>query len=63
MKNKLFYLLGAGVMAFSLTGCDLDINQDPYAVTDLDVSQLLTCTEYEVGATFSEGYYINTHLE
>lgn len=50
-------------MAFSLTGCDLDINQDPYAVTDLDVSQLLTCTEYEVGATFSEGYYINTHLE
>ena len=63
MKNKLFYLLGAGVMAFSLTGCDLDINQDPYAVTDLDVSQLLTCTEYEVGLTFSEGYYINTHLE
>lgn len=50
-------------MAFSLTGCDLDINQDPYAVTDLDVYQLVTCTEYEVAATFSEGYYINTHLE
>ncbi|MBR5158670.1 MAG: SusD/RagB family nutrient-binding outer membrane lipoprotein [Bacteroidaceae bacterium] len=63
MKNKIFYLLGAGVMAFSLTGCDLDINQDPYAVTDLDVTQLLTCTEYEVAATFSEGYYINAHLE
>lgn len=63
MKNKIFYLLGAGVMAFTMTGCDLDINQDPYAVTDLDVSQLLTCTEYEVAATFSEGYYINAHLE
>ena len=50
-------------MAFSLASCDLDINQDPYDVTELDVTQLLTCTEYEVAATFSEGYYINTHLE
>ncbi|MBR6369695.1 MAG: SusD/RagB family nutrient-binding outer membrane lipoprotein [Bacteroidaceae bacterium] len=63
MKNRIFYLLGAGVMAFSLASCDLDINQDPYDVTELDVTQLLTCTEYEVAATFSEGYYINTHLE
>lgn len=63
MKNKIFYLFGAGVMALSLTGCDLDINYDPYAVTDLDVAQLLTSTELDVAVTFAEGNYINTPLE
>jgi hypothetical protein len=62
MKNKILYLFGTGIMALALTSCDLDINKDPYAVTDLDMAQLLTATEYEVAATFSEGYYINTHL-
>jgi hypothetical protein len=63
MKNKLIYLFGAGLMALSFASCDLDINKDPYDVTVLDLDQLLTATEYEVAATFSEGYYINTHLE
>ena len=62
MKNRLFYLLGTGLVALSMTSCDLDINKDPYDVTDLDLNQLLTCTEYEVGITFSEGYYLNSNF-
>lgn len=62
MKNKIF-LFGAGLLALSLASCDLDINKDPYDVTELDVTQLLTATEYEVAATFSEGGYIATPLD
>lgn len=50
------------MLACLLTGCSLDINKDPYAVTELDVQQLLTAAEYEVGATFSEGYYLNANF-
>lgn len=63
MKNNKIFLFGVGLLAFSLAGCDLDINTDPYKVTELDVAQLLTAAEYEVAATFSEGGYINTPLE
>ena len=62
MKNKIF-LFGAGLLALSLASCDLDINTDPYDVTELNVTQLLTATEYEVAATFSEGNYLATPLE
>lgn len=62
MKNRIFYLLGTGLVALSLTSCDLDINIDPYDVTKLDLNQLLTCTEYEVGATFSEGSFLNSNF-
>lgn len=62
MKNRIFYLLGTGLIALSMTSCDLDINKDPYDVTKLDLNQLLTCTEYEVAATFSEGYYLNSNF-
>lgn len=62
MKNKFYKMIGAAIAALSLGGCNLDINQDPYAVTNLDIPQLLTCTEYEVGATFTEGYYLNANF-
>ena len=62
MKRKLFNILGAVAAAFTLAGCSLDINEDPYAVTNLDMAQLLTATEYEVGNTFAEGYYLNANF-
>ena len=62
MKKKFNSIISAAVAALVLGGCSLDINQDPYAVTQLDIAQLLTCTEYEVGATFSEGYYLNANF-
>lgn len=62
MKNKFYKMIGAAIAALSLGGCNLDINQDPYAVTNLDIPQLLTSTEYEVGATFTEGYYLNANF-
>lgn len=55
-------MICAAIAALSLSGCNLDINKDPYDVTKLDIPQLLTCTEYEVGATFSEGYYLNANF-
>ena len=62
MKNKLFFYVGMGLAAMSLNSCDLDINKDPYAVTDLDMSQLLTAAEYDVASTFAEGYYLNANF-
>ena len=62
MKRKIFYGFVAMVAALSLTSCNLDINEDPYAVTDLDIEQLLTATEYEVGINFSEGSYLNANF-
>lgn len=62
MKKSIFYLFGTGLLALSMTSCNLDINKDPFEVTELDVDQLLTCTEYEVAATFSEGYYLNSNF-
>ena len=62
MKRKIFYGLVAIVAALSFTSCSLDINEDPYAVTTLDIEQLLTATEYEVGINFSEGYYLNANF-
>lgn len=62
MKKKFIYFIGAALTLFSLNSCDLDINKDPNAVTALDVAQLLTATEYEVAATFSEGYYLNANF-
>lgn len=62
MKNKIFFYVGMGLAAMSLNSCDLDINKDPYAVTDLDMSQLLTAAEYDVAATFAEGYYLNANF-
>lgn len=62
MKRKFYSVIGAAIAALSLGGCNLDINQDPYAVTTLDIPQLLTCTEYEVGLTFAEGNYLNANF-
>ncbi len=62
MKNKFLNILGAGLIAFSVSSCDLDINNDPYAVTDLDLSQLLTAVEYEISASFAEGSYLNANF-
>lgn len=62
MKKKISYILCSALVAVSLGSCNLDINQDPFAVTDLDMSQLLTCTEYEVGCTFGPGYYLNANF-
>ena len=62
MKRKIFNLLGIAAVSAFAVGCNLDINEDPYAVTQLDVAQLLTAAEYEVGATFSEGYYLNANF-
>lgn len=60
--KKIYYYIGAAVLASVLTGCSLDINKDPYAVTELDMQQLLTAAEYEVGATFSEGSFLNANF-
>ena len=62
MKNKFLNILGAGLIAFSVSSCDLDINKDPYAVTDLNLSQLLSTVEYEISASFAEGYYLNANF-
>ena len=62
MKNKFLNILGAGLIAFSVSSCDLDINKDPYAVTDLNLSQLLSAVEYEISASFSEGSYLNANF-
>ena len=62
MKTRFYTMICAAIAALSLSGCNLDINKDPYDVTKLDIPQLLTCTEYEVGATFSEGNYLNANF-
>jgi len=60
--KKLAYILSTALVSLTVASCNLDINKDPYAVTDLDLSQLLTCTEYEVGATFGPGSYLNANF-
>ncbi len=60
--KKLYYLIMAALLVPMASGCSLDINKDPYAVTNLDVKQLLTAAEYEVGATFAEGYNLNANF-
>lgn len=62
MKKSILNFIGIGLAVFSLNSCDLDINKDPYAVTDLEMSQLLTATEWEVGMTYGSGHYIQSHL-
>lgn len=62
MKNKFLNILGAGLIAFSVSSCDLDINKDPYAVTDLDLAQLLTASQLKISASFAEGYYLNANF-
>ncbi len=61
MKRLYNYVLTL-LLGLSFSGCSLDINKDPYAVTNLDVEQLLTAAEYEVGATFTESYYLNANF-
>lgn len=62
MKSKIFSIIGSGLIALSLGSCDLDINKDPYAVTELDLSQLLTDVEWEISASFAEGNYLNANF-
>lgn len=62
MKRKFYTLIGTALAALALSGCNLDINKDPYAVTDLDFGQLLTATEWEVGMNFAEGNYLNANF-
>lgn len=62
MKRKIFNGLIAIAATLTFTACNLDINNDPYAVTKLDMEQLLTAAEYEVGINFAEGYYLNANF-
>lgn len=62
MKIKTLYFLSAVAAAIIANSCDLDINRDPYSVTELDVAQLLTATECEVGCTFAGGNYLNQNF-
>lgn len=60
--KKIYYLAAAAMFLPAVGGCSLDINNDPYAVTKLDITQLLTAAEYEVGATFAEGDFLNANF-
>ena len=62
MKRKFYTLIGTALAALALSGCNLDINKDPYVVTNLNFDQLLTATEYEVGINFAEGNYLNANF-
>ena len=62
MKRKFYTLIGTALAALALSGCNLDINKDPYVVTNLNFDQLLTATEYEVGINFAEGSYLNANF-
>ena len=62
MKKKIFYLFSAFAAVTLTNACNLDINKDPYAVTDLDVAQLLTAAEAESGCTYAGGYYLNQNF-
>ena len=62
MKRKFYTLIGTALAALALSGCNLDINKDPYVVTNLNFDQLLTATEYEVGINFAEGNYLNDNF-
>ena len=42
--KKIYNIIAAALLIPTLGGCSLDINNDPYAVTTLDISQLLTAT-------------------
>lgn len=60
--KKIYSIIAAALLIPALGGCSLNINNDPYAVTTLDISQLLTATEYEVSATFAEGHFLNSNF-
>ena len=45
MKKKILYLIAAVLLVPAFGSCNLNINNDPYAVTKLDPSQLLTAAE------------------
>ena len=60
--KKIYNIIAAALLIPTLGGCSLNFNNDPYAVTTLDISQLLTATEYEVSATFAEGYFLNANF-
>ena len=62
MKKKLFQILSTVAAVLTVSACNLDINKDPYAVTTLDFKQVLTAAEYEVGATFAGGSYLNANF-
>ena len=62
MKRKIFNILGTAFVALSLGSCSLDINKDPYDVTELDIEQLLTAAEYEAGYTYGPGDYLNSNF-
>lgn len=62
MKKIFYFILGLSLASFGVASCDLDINKDPYDVTTLNLSQLLTAAEYEVGINFAEGYYLNSNF-
>lgn len=62
MKTKIFYLLSAFIAVAFTNSCNLDVNKDPYAVTNLDVAQLLTAAETESGCTYAGGYYLNQNF-
>ncbi len=60
--KKIYNTIAAALLVPALGGCSLNINNDPYAVTTLDIPQLLTATEYEVGSTFAEGDFLNANF-
>lgn len=62
MKRKIFNILGTALVALSLGSCSLDINKDPYDVTELDIEQLLTAAEYETAYTYGPGDYLNSNF-
>lgn len=62
MKRKIFNVLVAFAAVMAFSACDLDINEDPYVVKTLDMEQLLTAAEFEVGINFSEGGYLNSNF-
>jgi len=50
------------LVAVSLGSCSLDINKDPYAVTELDIEQLLTSAEQYSVACFGPGDFLNSNF-
>lgn len=62
MKRKYIQILSTVAAVLTVSACSLNINKDPYAVTTLDFAQVLTAAEYEVGATFAAGNYLNSNF-
>lgn len=62
MKRKYIQILSTVAAVLTVSACSLNINKDPNAVTTLDFAQVLTAAEYEVGATFAAGNYLNSNF-